>query len=243
MRLSRTLVWTLTLLITFTSFPFAQPVAQLMAQDNEESKTPSALQFYKGRRIAQTMHYEGAPWLIRENRENEERCSLMLANMDLKTGMTVCDMGCGNGFYSLQMAKMIGPEGIVLAVDIQPQMLYLMRQRMNKAGIDNIAPILGSFHNPHLPRNTIDVILMVDVYHEFSHPEHMLRAMRNSLKDPKVPIKPLHKMSKKKIMVEYKANGFKLAKEYEKLPWQHMMFFEKDPEWKAPEAPKSDDGE
>ena len=256
MRLSRTLVWTLTLLITFTSFPFAQPVAQLMAQDNEESKTPSALQFYKGRRIAQTMHYEGAPWLIRENRENEERCSLMLANMDLKTGMTVCDMGCGNGFYSLNMAKMIGPEGIVLDVDIQPQMLYLMRQRMNKAGIDNIAPILGSFHNPHLPRNTIDVILMVDVYHEFSHPEHMLRAMRNSLKDdgkiilleyreedPKVPIKPLHKMSKKQIMVEYKANGFKLAKEYEKLPWQHMMFFEKDPEWKAPEAPKSDDGE
>jgi len=202
------------------------------------------------------MHYEGAPWLIRENRENEERCSLMLANMDLKTGMTVCDMGCGNGFYSLQMAKMIGPEGIVLAVDIQPQMLYLMRQRMNKVGIDNIAPILGSFHNPHLPRNTIDVILMVDVYHEFSHPEHMLRAMRNSLKadgkiilleyreeDPKVPIKPLHKMSKKQIMVEYKANGFKLAKEFEKLPWQHMMFFEKDPDWKAPESPKSDDDE
>ena len=83
MRLSRTLVWTLTLLITCTGFPFAQPVAQLMAQDDEESKTPSALQFYKGRRIAQTMHYEGAPWLLRENRENEARCSLMLSNMDL----------------------------------------------------------------------------------------------------------------------------------------------------------------
>ena len=210
-------------------------------QDDERSPTlPQPRSTYKGRRIAQTMHYTGAEWLIRENREDEERCSLMLANLGVKPGMTVCDMGCGNGFYSLQLAKMVGPKGRVLAVDVQPQMLFLMRKRMEKAGIENVTPILGSFHDPRLPENSIDLVLMVDVYHEFSHPETMLEAMHKGLKkdglialleyreeDPDVPIKPLHKMSKKQIMLEYEPNGYKLVKEFEKLPWQHMMFFGK----------------
>jgi len=211
-----------------------------LAQPAAGKKTPEPLQVYKGRQIARTMHYTGAEWLIRENRESEERCSVMLANLGIKRGMTVCDMGCGNGFYSLQLAKMVGPEGRVLAVDVQPQMLLMLRQRAEKAGIDNITPILGSFHNPRLPTGTIDLVLMVDVYHEFSHPEHMLAAMHAGLKpdglialleyreeDPKVPIKPLHKMSKQQVMLEYEPNGFKLVKEFEKLPWQHMMFFGK----------------
>lgn len=210
--------------------------------DGEEkaSKIPTPVTVYKGRRIAQTMHYTGAEWLIRENRESEERCSLMLANLGVKPGMTVCDMGCGNGFYSLQLAKMVGPKGRVLAVDVQPQMLYLLRARAEKEGIENITPILGSFHDPRLPADSIDLLLMVDVYHEFSHPEQMLAAMYSGLKkdglialleyreeDPKVPIKPLHKMSKKQVMLEYEANRFQLVKEFEKLPWQHMMFFGK----------------
>ena len=212
-----------------------------LAQPAAGKKTPEPLQVYKGRQIARTMHYTGAEWLIRENRESEERCSVMLANLGIKRGMTVCDMGCGNGFYSLQLAKMVGPKGRVLAVDVQPQMLLMLRQRAEKAGIDNITPILGSFHNPRLPTGTIDLVLMVDVYHEFSHPEHMLAAMHAGLKpdglialleyreeDPKVPIKPLHKMSKQQVMLEYEPNGFKLVKEFEKLPWQHMMFFGKD---------------
>lgn len=224
--------------ITISTLKAQQEIPQ------KSDKIPEGRSVYMGREIAQTMHYTGAPWLIRENRENEERCSLMLANLKIKTGMTICDMGCGNGFYALQLAKMVGPEGEILAVDVQPQMLYLLRGRMEAEGVENVTPILGSFHNPHLPKNSVDYILMVDVYHELSHPEVMLNYMRDSLKedgqivlleyreeDPKVPIKPLHKMSKKQILKEYAANGFKLNSEFDKLPWQHMMFFGKDPNW------------
>lgn len=207
-------------------------------EKDESSSVPPPLREYLGREIARTMSYHGAPWLIRDEREREERCSLMLANLGVKPGMTVCDMGCGNGFYALQMSKMVGPKGNVLAVDIQPEMLTLLRKRMEKKGVQNVTPILGSLHNPYLPHGKVDLILMVDVYHEFSHPQQMLQAMHRSLKpdgiivlleyraeDPKVPIRPLHKMSKKQIMKEFPANGFKLVKEFERLPWQHMMFF------------------
>ena len=214
------------------------PSATLRGQ---ESSIPPGKEVYMGRRIAQTMHFEGAPWLIRNTREREERCSLMLANLGIKPGMTVCDMGCGNGFHTLKMAKMTGPTGSVLAVDVQPEMLKLLRDRSEKEGIENITPILGSFHHPRLPPNSVDMILLVDVYHEFSHPVTMLKGMRESLRpdgvivlvefrseDNSVPIKPLHKMSKKQILKELPANGFKLVKDYDKLPWQHMMFFGRD---------------
>ncbi len=207
----------------------------------QESSIPPGKEVYMGRRIAQTMHFTGAPWLIRNTREREERCSLMLANLGIKPGMTVCDMGCGNGFHALKMAKMTGPTGSVLAVDVQPEMLKLLRERSEKEGIENITPILGSFHHPRLPANSVDMILLVDVYHEFSHPVTMLKGMRDSLRpegvivlvefraeDPKVPIKLLHKMSKEQILKELPANGFKLVKDYDKLPWQHMMFFGRD---------------
>jgi ubiquinone/menaquinone biosynthesis C-methylase UbiE len=207
---------------------------------------PVPLTEYMGRQIAQTMHYEGAPWLIRDSREREERCSLLLANLGIRPGMTVCDMGCGNGFYSLSMAKLVGPEGRVLAVDIQPEMLKMLEQREAEAKLDNIEPILGLLHDPKLPEGTVDLILLVDVYHEFSHPEPMLAAMRRALKpngrialveyraeDPNVPIKPLHKMSKQQILKEFPANGFKLVKEFDRLPWQHLMFFGRDEAWQA----------
>jgi ubiquinone/menaquinone biosynthesis C-methylase UbiE len=214
------------------------PSATMVGQ---ESTIPPGLEFYMGRRIAQTMHFTGAPWLIRNTREREERCSLMLANLGVKPGMTVCDMGCGNGFHALKLARMTGPTGSVLAVDVQPEMLKLLRERTEKEGLENITPILGSFHHPRLPPNSVDLILLVDVYHEFSHPVTMLKGMRESLRpdgvivlvefrseDDSVPIKPLHKMSKKQILKELPANGFKLVKDYDKLPWQHMMFFGRD---------------
>lgn len=198
------------------------------------------LPFYKGREIAQTMHYRGAPWLIRESRQREEDCQKMLENLGVKPGMTICDMGCGNGFYSLQLAKMVGNEGKILAVDIQSEMLRLLKARAEEQGIENIELVLGDIDDPKLPEGKVDLIMCVDVYHEFSHPEEMLAGMRKSLKpdgmivmlefrmeDPKVPIKTLHKMSKKQILREYKLNGFQLAKEFDGLPWQHMMFFEK----------------
>jgi ubiquinone/menaquinone biosynthesis C-methylase UbiE len=217
------------------------PVVLAQRQADPTQDVPPALTEYQGRRIATTMHYRGAPWLVRDTREREERCSLMLANLGVKPGMTVCDIGCGNGYYSLQLAEMVGPNGRVLAVDIQAEMLRMLRQRAAKKGVSNIQPILSSPHNPNLPAGEVDLILLVDVYHEFSHPEHMLAAMRQSLspsglialleyreEDPDVPIKPLHKMSKQQIMKEYLPNGFKLVREFDRLPWQHMMFFGRD---------------
>jgi ubiquinone/menaquinone biosynthesis C-methylase UbiE len=202
---------------------------------------PPPLTEYKGRRIARTMHYTGAPWLIRESRQREEDCAKMLKHLGVKAGMTVCDMGCGNGFYTLQIAELVGDEGRVLAVDIQPEMLRLLKARAETRQADNIELILGDVVDPKLPAGKVDLILCVDVYHEFSHPEHMLAAMRESLapdgrivlvefraEDPEVPIKPLHKMSKKQIQKELTANGFKLAEQFDGLPWQHMMFFASD---------------
>lgn len=213
-----------------------QPESDELGKD----KIPRAKEKYMGRRVAQAMSFHGANWLIRDTREAEERPSQVLPQLGLKPGMTVCDMGCGNGFYSIEMAKLIAP-GNVLAVDIQPEMLHLLKLRCDEAKIDNVKPLLGTVVDPQLAENSIDMVLMVDVYHEFSHPDQMMAAVRKSLKpgglvalleyreeDPRVPIKPEHKMSKKQILKEYKANGFRLAKEYDELPWQHLMFFEVD---------------
>jgi SAM-dependent methyltransferase len=205
----------------------------------EAEEIPPPLTHYRGRRIAQTMHFAGAPWLVRESREREEECSALLEALGVKRGQTVCDMGCGNGFYTLKLAEIVGDEGEVLAVDIQPEMLRLLMERAKQAGLKNIRPILGSPIDPRLPAGKVDLILCVDVYHEFSHPEHMLAAMRKALKpegrlalvefrleDPKVPIKPLHKMSKEQILKELPPNGFALVEQFDKLPWQHLMFFQ-----------------
>ena len=179
----------ITLASCWMIFSLAQPALgyQTVTDDvqleaEETAQIPRPRRVYMGRRIAQTMHYTGAEWLIRDEREREERCSLMLANLGVKRGSTVCDMGCGNGYHTLQMAKMVGPKGRVLGVDVQPEMLGFLRDRMEKNGIENVIPILGSFHNPHLPPNSVDLLLMVDVYHEFSYPEKMLQAIRDSLK-------------------------------------------------------------
>jgi len=207
----------------------------------EKKTIPPAMKYYKGREIAQAMHYEGAPWLVRESRQREEDCASLLKELRLRRGQRVCDMGCGNGFYALKMAKIVGPQGKVYAVDIQPQMLRLLKARAAEAKIENIVPVLGSLNDPKLPEGELDLALLVDVYHEFSHPEPMLAAIRKSLKpqgvialgefrleDPQVPIKLLHKMSKKQIMKEFPPNGFRLVRQYDKLPWQHLMFFGRD---------------
>jgi ubiquinone/menaquinone biosynthesis C-methylase UbiE len=221
-------------------------VSLLHAQDGTVAKKPAAdlpppLSEYMGRRIAQTMHYLGAEWLTRDTREKEERATVMLENLGVREGMTVCDMGCGNGYHALRLAKMVGPEGKVLGVDIQREMLQFLMERAEAENIENVTPIHGSPVDPHLPEGEVDLILCVDVYHEFSHPEHMLAAMRRALapggrlalvefraEDPEVPIKPLHKMSKAQINKELTANGFKLVREYDDLPWQHLMFFARD---------------
>jgi len=211
---------------------------------------PPALTHYRGREIAQTMHFLGAPWLTRESRDREEEPAKLMKALKLKPGMTVCDLGCGNGFYTLKMAKEILPGGKVLAVEIQKEMLDLLDRRATKEGIENYQPILGTVVDPKLPDNAVDLILVVDVYHEMDHPVEMLAALRKSLsehgrlalvefraEDPNVPIKELHKMSKAQILKEIPPNGFKLVEQYDDLPWQHVMFFERDDDWKGP-APR-----
>jgi ubiquinone/menaquinone biosynthesis C-methylase UbiE len=207
----------------------------------DEQAIPPALKHYKGREIAVTMHYEGAPWLTRESREREEECSTLIKAIDIKPGQTICDMGCGNGFYTLKLAELVGETGRVIAVDIQPEMLRFLEERAKSEGVKNVKPVLGTLVDPKLEPASLDMILLVDVYHEFSHPEHMLKAMREALKpsgrmvlvefrleDRNVPIKLLHKMSKKQIMKEIPPNGFKLVEQFDKLPWQHVMFFARD---------------
>lgn len=217
----------------------------------DQDRIPEARERYMGRRISYTMGVAGAPWLIRKNRQQEEDCETLLKQLKLRPGMTVCDMGCGNGFYALKMAKLVGKEGKVLAVDIQPGMLRLLQSRAAEQEIKNIREILSTVIDPKLPKNKVDLILCVDVYHEFSHPSYMLKAMRDSLseqgvialaeyreEDPEVPIKPLHKMSKKQILREYSANGLKLVREFDGLPWQHLMFFARDNEANTPKQQK-----
>lgn len=184
------------------------------------------------------MSHVAASWLIRAERESEEDPKLLFSQLGLKPGMTVCDMGCGNGYYSLVLAKAVAPTGKVLAVDIQPEMLQMLSRRAARAKVENIDMVLGTVSDPKLPEGQVDLVLMVDVYHEFSHPAEMLGAIRKALsptgrialvefreEDPSVPIKPEHKMSKRQILKEYSANQFELESEYDGLPWQHLMFF------------------
>jgi ubiquinone/menaquinone biosynthesis C-methylase UbiE len=199
-------------------------------------------QSYMGRVLAEPMSHLGASWLVRPERELEENASRAFEQMQFTEGMKVCDLGCGNGYWTLPIARKIGKDGKVYAVDIQIEMLQQLKARTGRARLNNVQPILGDVDDPKLPEDvSLDLVLMVDVYHEFSHPESMLWAIRNSLnktgvialleyreEDPLVPIKPLHKMSKAQIMKEYQANGFKLVREYNDLPWQHLMFFARD---------------
>jgi ubiquinone/menaquinone biosynthesis C-methylase UbiE len=198
---------------------------------------PPAQTHHFGREIAQTMHYTGAPWLVRESRQREEDCRTMLKALGVKPGQTVCDMGCGNGFYTLQLARLVGPKGLVYAVDIQPEMLQMLARNAAEARLANIRPVLGTPIDPRLPAGEIDLMLCVDVYHEFSHPEAMLAKIRESLaadgrlvlvefrgEDPAVPIKPLHKMTKAQVRAELEPAGFKMVQEFDRLPWQHLLF-------------------
>jgi ubiquinone/menaquinone biosynthesis C-methylase UbiE len=215
-------------------------IAQREAETKKETP-PKPLTTYMGRRIALTMSYHGIPWLNRSERIDEERPAELLEQLKLKDGMVVCDMGCGDGYHAFQMAPMVGPTGKVIAVDIQPEMLQELSRKMKQTEIHNIDTVLGELWDPKLDADSVDLLLMVDVYHEFAHPVQMLRAIRKSLKkdglvalvefraeDPTVPIKPEHKMSKAQAKKEFKKNGFKLVREYDKLPWQHVMFFAND---------------
>jgi ubiquinone/menaquinone biosynthesis C-methylase UbiE len=222
--------------------PAAEP-PRIDFKIDRTAEIPPAQPFYMGREIAQTMHYSGAPWLVRESRQREEDCRQLIEALAIQPGQVVCDMGCGNGFYTLELAQLVGPTGTVYAVDIQPPMLKMLSGRAAVAGLVNIKPVLGTVIDPRLPDEGVDMVLCVDVYHEFSHPEAMLTRIRDSLsedgklvlvefrgEDPAVPIKPLHKMTKAQVRAELEPAGFRVASEFDRLPWQHLLFFSAVPE-------------
>jgi ubiquinone/menaquinone biosynthesis C-methylase UbiE len=196
--------------------------------------------FYLGREIAQVMGHQGASWLERPEREKEEHCSKLLPALKLKPGETVADIGAGSGFYTFPLSKVVGPKGRVFAVDIQPEMLKIIRARMRKWDIKNIQPVLGKIADPKLKPASIDLILMVDVYHEFSHPYEMTVELVKALKpkgrlvfveyrleDEKVPILIVHKMSQKQVKKEMEPHPLRYVETVNTLPWQHVIIFEK----------------
>ena len=194
-----------------------------------------------GRRYALTMSYLGADWLDRSERVQEEEPDAALDAITLMPGSVVADVGAGSGYMTVRMAKRVGPSGKVYANDIQPQMLTILRQRLEREKVANVELVLGTMDDPKLPANTLDLILMVDVYHEFAQPQPMLRKMRDSLKtggrlvlleyrkeDPSIPIRPDHKMSVAEAKMEVEAEGFILSRVDGRLPRQHILVFTKN---------------
>ena len=192
--------------------------------------------FYMGREIAQTMSYHGAPWLERPEREREEKPGEVIRHMGLEPHHVVADLGAGSGYFSLRLARAV-PQGKVLAVDIQPEMLERLEARQREAGIENVEGILGTLEDPRLPQG-VDAVLMVDAYHELSHPREILEAVARSLspdgrvflveyrgEDPSIPIKPLHKMTESQVRREMEAVGLEWVETLDFLPSQHFLVF------------------
>ena len=193
-----------------------------------------------GRRIPPVMGASGADWLDRSEREQEEQPEKALDALNLKPGMIVGDIGAGTGFYSIRIAKRVGPIGRVYANDIQPQMLERLRQNAALQKVSNIETVLGTESNPKLPPGQLDLVILVDVYHEFSRPQRMLDRIRESLKsdgrlvlleyrkeDPSVAIRPEHKMSVSEVKAEILPEGFVFEKTIETMPLQHIIIFRK----------------
>jgi ubiquinone/menaquinone biosynthesis C-methylase UbiE len=196
--------------------------------------------FYMGREIAEVMGHEAAGWLDRPEREKEEQPTRLMEILKPKAGEVVADIGAGSGYYSFRFAEKVGPTGKILAVDIQPEMLALIRQRMKERKLTNIETVMGTVSDPKLPDAAVDTILLVDVYHEFSHPYEMTEKMVKALKpggrlvfvefrleDETVPIKLVHKMTEKQVKKEMEPFPLKHAKTFDSLPWQHVIVFEK----------------
>ena len=195
--------------------------------------------WYMGRQIAQVMSHYGIDWLERQEREMEENTSQLLKNLAVKPGMIIADIGAGSGYHSTLLSKMVG-NGKVYAVDVEPEMIAYLNDRITLEGIKNIVPVLSTEQSVSLPANAIDMMLLVDVYHEFSYPYEMALSMLHALKpggklvlvefrseDPMVPIKTIHKMSEAQAVKELKAAGFNFEKNISNLPWQHCLVFSK----------------
>lgn len=213
------------------------------SQERPAPSTDIAPTTYKGRVIAPAMSYREAGWLERLDRETTEQPEKVLDALNIKPGSTVADIGAGTGYFSLRLARRVGPHGRVLATDIQPQMLDYLKDNMRAAELDNINPILCTPTDAKLPPNTLDLALMVDVYHELAYPEETILQVRRALKsdgrlvlveyrgeDVSVPIKPEHKMTLAQVRAEIEPLGFRVQEVFEFLVHQRIIVFVRDPE-------------
>jgi SAM-dependent methyltransferase len=201
--------------------------------------TPDGIgKYFHGREISHVMGHPAIGWLERDEREAEEAPSKAIAALKLAPDAVIADIGAGSGYYSFRIASQV-PSGRVVAVDIQPEMIEFLSNKAKGSGVANVQPHLGAEDDIKLPAGSLDAALLVDAYHEFSHPAEMLASLRRALKaggrlyliefraeDPNVPIKELHKMSEAQARLEVEGAGFKFISNLDVLPWQHLLIFE-----------------
>ena len=196
--------------------------------------------WFMGREIAHFMSHQGAMWLERPEREEEEQPTVLLESLKLKPGQVVADVGAGSGYLTWRMARLVGPSGRVYATDIQPEMLAILRTNVLAHGVTNVISVLGTVEDPHLPSNVVDLAILVDVYHECDHPFEIIQGIVQSLKvggrlvfveykgeDPAVPIKVLHKMTTAQVRKEMTLQPLQWVETHDQLPRQHILIFQK----------------
>jgi precorrin-6B methylase 2 len=218
----------------------ADPATALRYETRATHDPDGIGKFYLGREIAHVMGPGGIPWLERAERETEEKPALTIEALEIKPGSTVADLGAGSGYYSFRVAPLVGPTGKVLAVDIEPSMLEVIDARARREGIGNVRTVHSSAQDPHLPPASVDLVFMVDVYHELEYPYEIMQKVREALKpggrvalieyraeDPAVMIKSVHKMSQVQILREMQAVGLRPVKTVTTLPLQHLLIFSK----------------
>lgn len=231
------------------AFAFAEePTPKKPKYETKKNHDPDGIgKFYIGREIAQVMGHRAAGWLERPEREKEEAPTKLLKALDVKEGQIIADVGAGSGYHAFRMSPLVGEKGKILAVDIQQEMLDLMNAKAKKAKLTNVDTILGTETDPKLPKGEVDLIILVDVYHEFSHPYEMAEKMVAALKpggriafvefrleDETVPIKLIHKMTERQVILEMaEFADVEHEKTIKTLPWQHIILFKK-------KAPKKD---
>lgn len=224
----------------FWSRPVSAAPVAVPAKYETRSASPDGIgKIWMGREISKVMGHPGIGWLERTDREKEEAPSKAIALLELAPDTVLADIGAGSGYYSFRIARKL-PQGKVVAVDIQPEMLDFLKAESIKLGVTNVQPHLGAIDDVKLPPASIDAALMVDAYHEFDHPVEMLASLRSALKpkgriylleyraeDDNIPIKPHHKMTEAQARKEFEAAGFRFVTNKPDLPWQHLMVFEK----------------
>jgi tRNA A58 N-methylase Trm61 len=219
------------------------PASESRYETREQFDPQGINKFFMGRQIARVMGHQAADWLERPEREAEEKTETMVEALKLREGEIVADIGVGSGFIARKIAKQIGEKGVVYGVDIQPEMLEVLKKRMAMFRITNVRPVLGEEKDPKLPPESVDTMIMVDVYHEFEYPHEMIAAMIKALKpggrivfvefrgeDPSVPIKAVHKMTEQQIKKEMSAHPLEHVETIGVLPWQHIVIFRKTAE-------------